>query len=166
MIKKRMIRTRPLLIAVLIAATAGRPGWTQGAGGLRVAAGAEPQFTAASLKGTCGFSAASTNVNSRSPAFLHPAASFGTLVFDGIGSVSGERTVNDSGKLFPAESFVGSYSVGADGRTGTLDFTAHGGSIYTFVITSGGAEIRYINVGPVDPASGIVDAVTIATCRF
>ncbi len=74
--------------------------------------------------------------------------------------------MNYSGKLIPAKSFAGSYSVGADGRTGTLDFTAHGGAIYTFVITSGGAEIRYINVGPVDPATGIVDAVTIATCRF
>lgn len=161
-----MLRKLPLLIAVLIAAGAGPPGWTLLGGPVRVEASAEPQFSAASLKGTCGFSAASTNVNPLSPGFLHPTSSFGTLVFDGVSSVSSTVTVNDSGKLQPARSFAGSYSVGAGGRTGTMDFTAHSGALYTFVITSGGAEIRYINVGPVDPVSGIVDAVTIATCRF
>jgi hypothetical protein len=136
------------------------------AGPTRAEAGAVPQFTAASLKGTCGFNAATTDVNPHSPAFLHPTSSYGTLVFDGVSSVTGEFTVNASGELIPAKSFAGSYSVGADGRTGTLDFTAHGGSLYTFVITSGGAEIRYINVGPVDPATGIVDVVSIVTCKF
>jgi hypothetical protein len=105
-------------------------------------------------------------MNPHSPGFLHPTSSYGTLVFDGVSTVSGEITVNDSGKLIPTRSFSGSYSVLGDGRTGKLDFTAHGGAIYTFVITSGGAEIRYINVGPVDPTTGIVDAVTIANCEF
>jgi hypothetical protein len=135
-------------------------------GPLRAQAGAEPQFTAASLKGTCGFSAATTNVNPHSAGFLHPTSSYGTLVFDGVSSVTGEFTVNDSGKLIPTRSFSGSYAVLADGRTGKLDFTKHGGAAYTFVITSGGAEIRYINVGPVDPTTGIVNAVTIANCEF
>jgi len=161
-----MMRKLPLLITMLVAAAAGGPGWTRLAGATRAEASAEPQFTSASLKGTCGFTSASTNVNRHSAGFLHPTSSFGTLVFDGISTVSGELTVNASGELIPARSFEGKYSVGADGRTGTLDFSATGGSIYTFVITSGGAEIRYINVGPVDPASGIVDAVVIATCRF
>lgn len=161
-----MIRKLPLLLAVLIVATAGVPGWTRLASPARAEAAAAPWFTAASLKGTCGFNAATTNVNPNSPGFLHPTSSYGTLAFDGVSSVSSQVTVNSSGKPIPAKTFAGSYSVGADGRTGTLDFSAHGGAIYSFVITGGGAEIRYINVGPVDPATGIVDVVSIATCKF
>jgi hypothetical protein len=152
----------PLLLALLIAAAV-MPGSPRWGGASRALAGMRPFFTAASLKGTCGFSAASTNVNPHSAGFLHPTSSYGTLVFDGISKVSGQFTVNDSGKLIPPRPFAGTYTVLSDGRTGQLVFT---GVTYTFVITSGGAEIRYINVGPVDPATGIVDLVIIATCKF
>ncbi len=108
-----MPRKLPLLIAALIAA--GAPGWTPWGGPLRALAVAEPQFTAASLKGTCGFNAATTNVNPHSPGFLHPTSSYGTLAFDGVSSVTGELTVNNSGKLIPAKSLTGSYAVLADG---------------------------------------------------
>lgn len=161
-----MRRKLLLLIAMLMAAGAGASGLTPMGGPLRARAAGAPQFTAASLKGTCGFSAATTNVDPHSSGFLHPTSSYGTLLFDGVSSVTGEFTVNNSGKLIPTRSFAGTYSVLADGRTGKLDFTAHGGAIYTFVITSGGGEIRYINVGPVDRATGIVNVVTIANCEF
>ncbi len=125
-----------------------------------------PSFTTASLKGTCGFSAASTIVNPFSPRFEHPNSSFGTLVFNGAGAVTATSTVNQSGKLSGPTTLAGSYLVGADGRTGTLDFSAAGGSVFQFVITAGGNEIRYINAGPVDPKTGIVDTVVTAVCKF
>lgn len=163
-----MTRKLPLLLAAFIAAVAaGDGGWVRlAATAPAQAQNSLPQFTAASLKGTCGFNVASTNVNPLSPLFLHPASSFGTLVFDGINSVTGTVTINRSGKVLAASTAVGSYSVGADGRTGTMDFSADGGNIYAFVIVSGGAAIRYINTGPLDPKTGIADAVTIATYKF
>jgi len=127
---------------------------------------ARPQFTAASLKGTCGFNAVATNVVYHSPDFRHPHSSFGTIAFDGIGSVTGTVTINASGKLIAPSTVTGTYTVNADGRTGTMDFSAHGGSIYSFVIVRGGTAIRYINTGPVDAKTGIVDVVTVATCKF
>jgi hypothetical protein len=160
----------PLLLVLLAAAVLGGDGK-----GTRLdsAARAEaqvvvaPQLTAAILKGTCGFNAVSTDVVRLSPAFLHPAASFGTLQFDGVSAVTGTVTINASGKVVTPAPATGSYSVNAtDGRTGTIDFSASGGAIYTFVIVNAGAAIRYINTGPVDPKTGIVDAVTIATCKF
>jgi hypothetical protein len=165
---RSMIKRLPLLLAACIAAAvSGDAGWTRLAATARAEApNLPPQFTAASLKGTCGFNTASTDVDPLSSGFLHPTSSFGTLVFDGSSSVTGTVTINRSGKLLTTSTAVGSYSVGADGRTGTMDFTAHGGSSFTFVIVSGGAAIRYMNTGPVDPTSGIVDAVTIATCKF
>jgi hypothetical protein len=163
-----MIKKLPLLLAAfLAAAAAGDARSTRFAAVVHAEVqGAQPLFTAASPKGTCGFNAASTNVDRFSPAFLHPNSSFGTLAFDGLSSVNGTSTVNRSGILVPAVTRKGSYTVAADGRTGTMDFSADGGAIFSFVIVKGGAAIRYINTGPVDPKTGIVDAVTIATCKF
>ena len=57
----------------------------------------QPQFTVASLKGTCGFNLTSTNVVKGSRTFLHPNSAFGTLAFDGMGSVTNIITFNGSG---------------------------------------------------------------------
>jgi hypothetical protein len=160
-----MSKKLPLLAAFIAIAAAGFAGSSFSKA--RAATQSEsPEFTTASLSGTCGFNSASTVVNPLSPAFLHPVSSYGTLLFDGSGTVTSTITINLSGNLIPATTFVGSYSVGSDGRTGTLDFSAHGGNIYQFVITAGATRIRYINTGPVDPTTGIVDAVIIGNCKF
>jgi hypothetical protein len=161
-----MSRKLPLLLVLLAAAVLGGDGGRLD-GATRVEAQiVQPQFTAADLKGTCGFNAASTNVVRGSANFLHPTSSFGTLTFDGVNSVTGTRTINQSGTLVASSPTSGSYSVGADGRTGTINFSASGGAIYAFVIVNGGAAIRYISTGPVDLKTGIIDFVTIATCKF
>jgi hypothetical protein len=162
-------RKLPLMLALLLLAAAAPGGGRIPFAGSRRAEAqtVRPQFSAATLTGTCGFNAASTNVDRTSPGFLHPSSSFGTLAFNGVSAVTGIVTINLSGKLQTTTTTTGSYSVGADGRTGTMDFSAHGGSIYTFVIVGTSThEIRYINSGPVDPKTGIIDVVTIATCKF
>jgi hypothetical protein len=162
------MKGKPALLMVLLvaAAVAWDGGWRQLAPSWAQAQSSEPAFTNASLKGTCGFTAASTNVNRHNANFLKPVSSQGTLTFDGISTVTSRVTINAAGNLSPAATFTGTYSVSADGRTGTMDFTAHGGNLDRFVITGAASEIRYINIGPVNPASGIVNSVTIALCKF
>jgi hypothetical protein len=162
--KPRIRGKLPWFVALLLAA---------GGGGTQLAAprpalaqGGVPAFTNASLKGTCGFTAASANVNRHNANLLKPVSSQGTLTFDGVSAVTGTVTINAAGKLAATTTSIGTYSVSADGRTGTIDFTAHGGALYAFVINGAVSEIRYINIGPVDPASGIVNFVTIALCKF
>jgi hypothetical protein len=123
-----------------------------------------PQFTTASLKGTCGFTQASNQVKSTDPHFL-PQPMVGTLTFNGTGAVSLTGSRNNAGTVKPVTQ-SGNYLVGADGRTGTMDFSAAGGGVLQFVITGGGAQLRFINTGKVNPATGLLDQVLVGQCDF
>lgn len=122
-----------------------------------------PLFSTASLKGTCGFTLAANEVKSGDPHFL-PKPVVGTLNFNGAGGVKLTGTQNDSGTI-DTLSESGSYAVNADGRTGSIDFSA-GGAVLGFVIVAGGQELRFINTGAVNPATGLVDQVLVGQCDF
>ncbi len=126
----------------------------------------QPQFTVASLSGVCGFTLAGTNVAPTSGSFLQPRAAVGTLDFDGAGHVSLTATENKHGVVGVYGPYGGKYTVEADGRTGTMSFNAAGGPIVQFEIVSGGAELRFMNTGPVDPTVGIVRETFIGICKF
>jgi hypothetical protein len=126
----------------------------------------EPGFTTASLNGTCGFTLASTNVNPASGSFLQPRAAVGTLDFNGSGQVTIIGTQNSHGTVSTIGPAVGSYSIGADGRTGTITINTAGGGIFQFEIADGGNELRFMNTGPVDPTAKIVKEVILGVCRF
>jgi hypothetical protein len=153
-VRKRLLL---LALAVLAAAAAGDRAWGQVS---------EPAFTTASLSGTCGFTSASTNVNPGSGSFLQPRAAVGTLEFNGAGNVTISGTQNNHGTVSAIGPVAGTYSVDADGRTGTVSIAAQGAGIFQFEIADGGNELRFMNTGPVDPTLGIVKEVTLGVCRF
>ncbi len=138
---------------MLAVTAAGGRGWAQMA-----------LFSTASLKGICGFTQAANEVKSGDPHFL-PKPVAGTLNFNGTGGVTLTGTQNDSGTI-KTLSESGSYSVNADGRTGTIDFSAAGGAVLGFVIVASGQELRFINTGTVNPATGLLDQVLVGQCDF
>ncbi len=150
------------LIVVIALAAGGSGGWAQAPGDLS----GQPQFTTASLNGVCGFTFSSTNVVAGSGSFLQPRAGVGTLSLDGLGNATLSGTENSHGVVGPIK-FNGTYSVGADGRTGTLNLIVAGtGFSAQFEIVNGGTELRFVNTGPVDPTAGIVKEVLIGACQF
>jgi hypothetical protein len=155
-----------LALALLVMTAATGRGWAQQSD----ASVAQPQFTTASLTGVCGFTFAATNVFSGSGGFLQPRAGVGTLQFDGAGHVTCVGTENKHGMINPIGPLgpvKGTYSVGVDGRTGTIDLSgASNGFIAQFEIVDGGAELRFMNTGPLDPTLLIVKEVLIGACQF
>jgi hypothetical protein len=127
---------------------------------------AQPEFTVASLSGVCGFTTAATNVVPGSGSFLQPRVSVGTADFDGAGHVTFGGTENKHGVVDAVGPFSGIYSVGADGRTGIVNLTVNGGPVFQFEIVSGGTELRFMNIGPVDPVAKIVKETLIGICKF
>jgi len=149
------------ILAVLVLMAAGDRGWAQSSD----AVVSQPQFTTASLNGVCGFTVASTNVNPSSGSFLEPRADVGTLSFNGAGAVSLAGTENKNGTIQPL-SATGTYSVGGDGRTGTITFTSGDQGQFQFEVVNQGATLRFMNTGPVDPTLGIVKEVLLGVCQF
>ncbi len=98
--------------------------------------------------------------------FLQPRFSVGTADFNGAGHVTFVGTENKHGVIDAAGPFSGIYTVGADGRTGRIDLNLSGGPQFQFEIVSGGTELRFMNVGPVDPVAGIVKETLIGICKF
>jgi hypothetical protein len=123
-----------------------------------------PLFTTASLRGICGFTQAANEVRFGDPHFL-PEPVVGTLNFNGAGGVTLAGTRNDAGAI-NTQSESGTYSVNTDGRTGTIDFSAAGGSVRSFVIDAGGQELSFINTGPVNPTTKLLDQVMAGQCDF
>jgi hypothetical protein len=126
----------------------------------------QPQFTVASLNGVCGFTAASTNIDPSSGGFLLPRAAVGTINFDGLGHATIVDVENHSGSLRTGGPEGGVYSVSADGRTGNISFNGVITFAAQFEIVNSGAEIRFVNTGPIDPTAKIIKEVTIGTCKF
>lgn len=157
-----MTKKLMLLAAAFAVMAAGDSGWTQSPDEYLT----QPQFTVASLSGVCGFTSAATNVVPTSGGFLQPRVSAGTLDFNGAGHATLTATENKHGVIGAFGPFGGKYTVGADGRTGTIDFNLTGGPQIQFEIVSGGAELRFMNTGPVDPVAGIVKEVLIGVCKF
>src|SRR5262249_14017670 len=148
-----VIKTLMALAATVFAVlTAADSAWTQSSGQYA----AQPEFTTASLSGVCGFTSAATNVVPGSGSFLQPRGSVGTADFNGEGRVTFGGTENKHGVVDAFGPFSGTYSVGADGRTGRIDLNVTGGPQLQFEIVSGGAELRFMNIGPVDPVAGVV----------
>jgi len=150
-----------LALSILAVMAAGDRGWAQAPGAV-----GQPQFATSSLNGVCGFTAASTNVNPSSGSFLAPRANVGTLSFNGAGSVTLIATQNKEGTIQSIGPEIGPYSVGGDGRTGTIDFTAAGGPLVQFEIVNLGSELRFMNTGPVDATLGFVKEVMLGVCQF
>jgi hypothetical protein len=149
-----------LALAAMMAAGLGN-GWAQSAAPV-----GQPQVSTTGLSGVCGFSSASTNVKPTSGSYLEPRAIVGTITFDTSGNASLTGTENKHG-VVSAISYTGTYAVGSDGRTGTLNLLSTGnGFTAQFEIVNGGTELRFMNTGPIDPATGIVDEVLIGICQF
>jgi hypothetical protein len=152
-----------LALAVLAAMAAGDRGWAQSPD----AVVSQPQST--TLTGVCGFTVASTDVNPSSGSFLEPRADVGTLTFTSTGPGTGTVTLagmeNKNGTI-QTLSATGPYSVGSDGRTGTITFTSGDPGQFQFEIVNNGTELRFMNTGPVDPTLKIVKEVLLGVCQF
>ena len=151
-----------LAAAAFALVAAGNSAWGQAPDGIVT----QPQFTIASLSGVCGFTFAATNVVPTSGSFLQPRVAVGTLDFNGAGHVSLTGTENKHGVVAALGPFSGKYTVDVDGRTGTLDLNVGSGPTLQFEIVGGGAELRFMNTGPVDPIAGIVKETIIGICKF
>ena len=126
-----------------------------------------PYFATSNIVGTCGFTAVATQVNPANSHYLAPDSWMGLFTFNGAGKVTAAITVNQHGKVVNLTYTNGTYSVGADGHTGPIDFTATaGGPLFRFVVVSNLTAIRFINTGPIDPATGIIDTVLTGVCKF
>jgi hypothetical protein len=123
-----------------------------------------PQFSTSSLFGICGFTVAANDVQASDPHFL-PIPVVGTLNFNGSGDVSLTATQNSAGTV-KTLSESGTYLVNPDGLTGTIDFSGAGGAVLSFVIVAGGHELRFINTGKTNPATGLLDQVLVGQCDF
>jgi hypothetical protein len=127
-----------------------------------------PFITAANLNGTCGFTAVATKVDPNSSNYLAPDGWVGTILFNGAGKATANVTVNQHGTVQNINVTNGTYSVNADGRTGTIDFTPFSSDapLLKFVVTSNATEVRFINIGPTDPTKGIIKSVITGVCKF
>jgi len=130
---------------------------------------AQPQSSTASLKGTCGLTAAVSDVTSSDPHFL-PKPVVAILTFDGVGGVVLRGSQNSAGNVMTL-SESGPYSVNPDGVTGTIDLSGSGGPVISFVIVgasgvAGTGELRFINTGKPNPVSGLLEAVVAGVCDF
>ena len=127
-----------------------------------------PLITTANLNGTCGFTAVATKVDPNSSNYLAPDSWVGTILFNGAGKATANITINKRGTVQNFNITNGTYSVNADGRTGTIDFTSFspGAPLLKFVVTSNATELRFINIGPTDPTAGIIKEVVAGVCKF
>ena len=102
----------------------------------------------ATLNGTYGWQGeglyASKNNGQPKIGDFIPIVQAGYLTFDGIGSFSGTHDSNLGGVLIPHVD-SGTYTVNSDCMTGTFNFTTGDGFSMTFVITSGGQEIKFVS---------------------
>jgi hypothetical protein len=100
------------------------------------------------LNGTYGWQgeALTTSGNSPNPKIgdYVPLVQNGHLTFDGNGNFSGAHDTNLGGELIPHVD-SGTYSVNSDCITGTITFATGVGFTMSFVITSGGQEIKYVS---------------------
>src|SRR5262249_2061949 len=87
----------------------------------------------------------------------------GHLTFDGNGNFSGAHDTSLGGMLIPHVD-SGPYSVNSDCITGTISFSTGVGFKMTFVITSGGQEIRYVSATTGGVNFGILRLVAAAPC--
>jgi len=91
-----------------------------------------------------------------------PFAQFGSLTFDGNGNVSGSHDTNLGGLLIPHVD-SGTYNVNSDCATGTIFLTSNG-FMMSFVITSGGQEIKYVSATTGGVNSGALRLVATTPC--
>lgn len=73
-----------------------------------------------------------------------PLVQTGYLTFDGNGNFSGAHDSSLGGVLIPHLD-SGTYSVNSDCTTGTIAFSTGVGDTMSFVITSGGQEIKFVS---------------------
>jgi hypothetical protein len=92
-----------------------------------------------------------------------PLVQNGHLTFDGRGNFSGAHDSNLGGVLIPHVD-SGTYSVNSDCTTGTISFATGLGFTMSFVITSGGQEIRYVSGTAGGVNFGILRLVAAAPC--
>ncbi len=91
-----------------------------------------------------------------------PLVQVGYLTFDGDGKVSGEHDSSLGGTLIP-HSDPGTYSVNPDCTTGTIFFPYNGTSL-SFVITSGGDEIKVVYRSPGAVTPGRLRRMAAISC--
>ena len=106
-------------------------------------------YTNKTLKGAYGYAIYGDAEAEASPPAVGPCAVCGFFTFDGIGKLTGPRTVSYRGQIGVGTTVLGTYQVQADG-TGTAEFTVDGSPArhLWFVIIDGGAEIRFIQTDP------------------
>jgi len=92
-----------------------------------------------------------------------PAVQNGHHTFDGNGTFTGAHDTNLGGVLIPhADS--GTYSVNSDCTTGTIALATGQGFTISFVITSGGQEIKFVSASTGGVAFGTLRPVAAAPC--
>ncbi len=159
------MKIKPGLLSVLVVLVAGfsLSAWAQ-----TDSESNQPLITTGGLSGTCGFTAVSTKVDPAATHYLVPDSSVGTLAFINASQVVGNFTTNKHGTITNLGPINGTYSIDANGRTGTIDFNTlnPGAPVLKFVLTSNATELRFINVGPIDAATSIVDDVVAGVCKF
>ena len=116
---------------------------------------ADDEFSAESVEGVWGFSAAGTIVP---PAFPEPTAAVavGTMTFDGNGFCSISDTINIGGTVASRTSTTCDYTVNGDG-TGSISLSFPGDPAPTpldFVIVNDEEELRFIR-SDLGVASGV-----------
>jgi hypothetical protein len=92
-----------------------------------------------------------------------PFVQNGHLTFDGNGNFSGAHDTNLGGELIPHVD-SGTYSVNSDCTTGTASFSTGVGFKMSFVITSGGQEIRYVSATTGGVNFGTLRLMGVAPC--
>jgi len=116
---------------------------------------ADSEFSAESIEGVWGFSAAGTIVPPAVPAAT-PAVAVGTMTFDGDELCSISDTINIGGQVMSRTSMECTYIVNADGRGSILaEFPGDPGPTpLDFVIVNDEEELRFIR-SDLGVASGV-----------
>jgi hypothetical protein len=92
-----------------------------------------------------------------------PNVQTGSLTFDGNGNFSGAHDSSLGGLLIPHVD-SGTYSVNSDCTTGTIAFGTGVGFTMSFVITSGGQEIKFVSALAGGVAFGTLRPMATAPC--
>ena len=92
-----------------------------------------------------------------------PFVQNGQMAFDGNGNFSGAHDTNLGGELIPHVD-AGTYSVNSDCTTGTVAFSTGVGFHMSFVITSGGQEIRFVSATAGGVNFGTLRLIAAAPC--
>jgi hypothetical protein len=119
------------------------------------------------LNGTYGWQgeALTTDGNSKNPKIgdYTPLVQNGHLSFDGNGNFTGAHDTNIGGLLLPHVD-SGTYTVNADCTTGTIALATGVGFTMSFVVTSGGQEIKYVSATTGGVNFGTLRLVAAAPC--